>query len=140
MAASSRSRAKSKRPMRVTKLMVMSGFSATKSGISGISQRVPKVGKYGKVQHATMPIAHQSERCVAQLAECRTHRLGIDFACRRQPDIAAVALEQPAAELFLQKRYLPADGALGQVEFLGSGGEGAESGHRLEGGKGAGAR
>ncbi|ESZ65915.1 hypothetical protein X729_01610 [Mesorhizobium sp. L103C131B0] len=95
--------------------------------------------QYGEVQHAAMPIAHQSERGVAQLPECRPHGFGIDFARRGQPNIAAVALEQPAAELFLQKGYLTADGPLGQIEFLGGSGEGAKAGHGLEGGKGAGA-
>jgi hypothetical protein len=85
-----------------------------------------------------MPIAHQSECCVSQLPERRAYGFGIDLARLRQPDIAAVAFEQTAAELFLQKPYLPTDGALGQVEFLSSGGERTKTGHCLEGGKGTG--
>ena len=34
--------------MRVAKLMVMPGFFCTKSGMRGISQRVPKVGRMAR--------------------------------------------------------------------------------------------
>jgi hypothetical protein len=84
-----------------------------------------------------MPIAHQSKRCVAQLTQGGAHRFGIDLTGRRQPDIAAVAFEQLAAELVLQKSDLAADGALGQIELPCGGGEAAQPGDRLEGGKGA---
>ena len=73
--------AKSNRADRTPKFTVTSGWRARKSGMRGISQRVPKVGRMAGFQHSAR--ARQRDRLlggVGEVAERMAHLGGVHTA------------------------------------------------------------
>ncbi len=90
--------------------------------------------QHGQMQRAAFGLVRDGlQGCTADAAQCGSQLMLIQRACGGQLDASAITLEQFDFQLRLQRLHLPADGALGQGQFVCGLGEAAMPRSRLEG-------